>query len=135
MYCGLSSVLSRKRQVYVASEQLSESSNGDDRNVNLTLINFYFFCCIVCGEYKSGTKGVFNNFEINNEIDQLNKRNISEPTLCIYKFIANKNEKVEIRFDNFDIKSSAPEYVFKNFQIYFYFKILFFLSQMFSRIR
>ena len=55
------------------------------------------------------SKGIFNSFEINNEINQLNKLNITEPTLCIYKFIANKNEKVSIKFDYFDVKSISPE--------------------------
>ena len=64
----------------------------------------------VCGEYKSSsTKGKFNNYEINKEINELNKLNITEPTLCVYKFIGNKNEKVVIEFDNFDVKSHAPE--------------------------
>jgi hypothetical protein len=42
-----------------------------------------------------------------NEIQQRDQN--AEPILCIYKFIANKNEKVLINFTNFDIKSRAPE--------------------------
>lgn len=37
----------------------------------------------------------------------INRHN--ESLLCLYKFIANKDEKVLIKFDNFDIKSLAPE--------------------------
>ncbi len=75
-------------------------------------IKFYiiFFLFEVCGEYKSSTtRGIFDNYEINKEINELNKVNISEPALCVYKFIANKNEKVLIKFDTFDVKSHTPE--------------------------
>lgn len=57
------------------------------------------------------SQGNFNSNEIINEIYEMNRKNISEPTLCIYKFIANKNEKVSVKFDTFDVKSLAPEYV------------------------
>jgi hypothetical protein len=33
----------------------------------------------------------------------------NDSMLCLYKFIANKNEKVMLRFDKFDVKSLAPE--------------------------
>ena len=35
--------------------------------------------------------------------------NRNESILCLYKFVAKKNEKVMVKFDKFDIKSLAPE--------------------------
>ena len=33
----------------------------------------------------------------------------NDSVLCIYKFIGEKNEKVKLTFENFDIRSVAPE--------------------------
>ena len=37
------------------------------------------------------------------------KKKLNESSLCLYKFIGKKNEKVLINFDSFEIKSLAPE--------------------------
>ncbi|CAF0709121.1 unnamed protein product [Brachionus calyciflorus] len=63
----------------------------------------------VCGEFYSeksnSQKGIF---EIDRAlVNSLNKYN--ETLLCIYKFIARKNEKVLLNFSHFEINSQAPE--------------------------
>ena len=66
----------------------------------------------ICGEFKSSSalkSGSFNSAVIDENRAFSRKNNITDPILCIYKFIANKNEKVYLKFNKFDIKSLAPE--------------------------
>lgn len=74
----------------------------------------------VCGEFWSieSQHGSFDSIEISKEIEHLNRNNITEPTLCLYKFIAQKNQKVKIEFSKFDVKSYAPECQYEYVDIY-----------------
>ena len=66
----------------------------------------------LCGEFTSSDilrNGAFDSSAIDKIQLDNQANNISDPILCIYKFVAAKNEKVLIRFNKFDIRSVAPE--------------------------
>ena len=73
--------------------------------------NSHLWNILVCGEFVSGgvIKGKFSSDEFLEEINYRAISNLSEPSICIYKFIAKPNEKVLLKFQIFDIKSLAPE--------------------------
>lgn len=61
---------------------------------------------LVCGEFISDKleNAKSGKFSFDNSLVNRN-----DSILCLYKFVANKNEKVVVKFDKFDIKSLAPE--------------------------
>ena len=72
-------------------------------------ISSQFFFFQVCGEFISeNMKNSKGKFAIDTSFTDPNKK-LNESSLCLYKFIGKKNEKVLINFDSFEIKSLAPE--------------------------
>lgn len=88
------------------------SLEGLKNNFLLYLLRFDYYCSfslLVCGEFISSSdrniKGVFK-YDASTLKEPMKE---NESFICLYKFIAKKNEKVLIKFNKFNVKSVAPE--------------------------
>ena len=70
---------------------------------------FSNFFSLVCGEFISSDSSVSKE-KFSYEFSMVkNTIRANESFICLYKFIAKNDQKVKITFDNFDVKSLAPE--------------------------